>query len=72
MIALVPHAKPRTVASAPPVAVIFPFNVAPVVDTDEAKLVVTVGGSGETMPLIAIYKSGPVGALAVEPFAVFV
>ena len=40
----VPQAKPRTVASAPPVAVMFPFNVADVWPTEEAAEVVTVGG----------------------------
>ena len=39
----VPQAKPRTVASAPPVAVMVPFNVAPVCVSEEADWVVTVG-----------------------------
>ena len=40
---LLPQAKPRTVAFAPLVAVMLPFNVAAVAVTDEADWVVTVG-----------------------------
>ena len=41
--ATVPHAKPRTVGPAPPVAVMFPFRVAVVAVIAEAAWVVTVG-----------------------------
>jgi hypothetical protein len=40
----VPHAKPRTVELAPPAAVMFPLSIAVVEPTEEAALVVTVGG----------------------------
>ena len=39
----VPHAKPRTVAFAPPVLVMLPLNVAEVCPTGLASEVVTVG-----------------------------
>ena len=39
----VPHAKPRTVGPAPPVAVMLPFRVAVVWPTEDADWVVTVG-----------------------------
>ena len=39
----VPHAKPRVVAFAPPVAVMLPFKVAVVWVTDEGDCEVTVG-----------------------------
>ena len=45
----VPQAKPRTVALAPPVTVIFPFNVAEVWPTDEADWVVTVGTQADVV-----------------------
>ncbi len=42
---LVPHAKPRTVAFALPVAIMFPFRTAVVSVTGEAACVVTVGAT---------------------------
>ena len=45
----VPHAKPRTVAFAPPVAVILPLRTAVVAVTDVADEVVTVGAFGANL-----------------------
>ena len=42
-VASVPYAKPRMVGPAPPVAVMFPFNVTVVVVMEEAEDVVRVG-----------------------------
>ena len=39
----VPYANPRTVGLAPPVAVMLPFKVAEVSETDDGVWVVTVG-----------------------------
>ena len=47
----VPHAKPRTEAFAPPVAVMFPFRTALISVTEEAAEVVMVGG------IIIVYTS---------------
>ena len=49
IVALVPHAKPRTVAFPPPVLSMVPLSVADVCPTDEADCVLTVGLHGDVV-----------------------